>query len=98
MTAKNRGVGRYLSDDHHVASVLRAKKAQLERDERRRAHENEMSAKRSKRQSERDAEADKVKSQLVAGTESNTSDGGSPLKSAQRRENAGRGFGKYLDQ
>jgi hypothetical protein len=97
VTAKNRGVGRYLSDDHHVASVLRAKKAQLERDERRREHENEMALKRSKRQSERDTEADKVKSQLVAGAE-HGSGGGSPLKSAQRRENAGRGFGRYLDR
>ena len=92
-----KGFGRYLSDDHRVASVLRAKKAQIERDGRRREHENEMASKRSKRQSERDAEADKVKSQLVAGTESNTSGGGSPLKSAQRRENAGRGFGRYLN-
>lgn len=93
----DRGFGKYLSDDHRVASVLRAKKAQIERDERRREHENEMALKRAKREHERDAEADKVKSQLVAGAE-HGSGGGSPLKSAQRRENAGRGFGKYLDQ
>ncbi|MFT7025186.1 MAG: hypothetical protein ACJA07_004308 [Rhodococcus sp. (in: high G+C Gram-positive bacteria)] len=93
----DRGFGKYLGDDHRVASALRAKKAKVERDERRRAHENSMAIKRSKRQSERDAEADKVKSQLVAGAE-HGSGGGSPLKSAQRRENAGRGFGRYLDR
>ncbi|MGB3169955.1 MAG: hypothetical protein WBB62_10920 [Rhodococcus sp. (in: high G+C Gram-positive bacteria)] len=44
------GFGKYLGDDHRVAATLRAKKAQLERDERKRAHEVEMFAKRSKRE------------------------------------------------
>jgi len=96
VTAKNRGVGRYLSDDHHVASVLRAKKAQLERDERKREHENSMAINRSKREADRQAEADKSHgvSQVEAGR---VESGGSPIKNAQRRENAGRGFGRYLD-
>jgi hypothetical protein len=44
------GFGKYLGDDHHVATALRAKKAQLERDERKRAHEVEMASKRLKRE------------------------------------------------
>lgn len=92
----DRGFGRYLGDDHHAAATLRAKKAQLERDERRRAHENEMALKRSKREADRQAEEERVKSQLVVGTENNGS-GGSPLKTTQARANKGRGFGRYLD-
>lgn len=89
------GFGKYLGDDHRVASVLRAKKAQLERDERKRAHENEMTAKRAVRQAAREAEQSNAQAQLDAGRQSGE---GSPLKSAQRRENAGRGFGRYLDR
>ncbi|MGK2884621.1 MAG: hypothetical protein ACSLE8_07570 [Rhodococcus sp. (in: high G+C Gram-positive bacteria)] len=92
----DRGFGKYLSDDHRVAATLRAKKAQIERDERTRAHEVEMFAKRAGRQAARDAEADKSHgvSQVEAGR---VESGESPLKSAQRRENAGRGFGRYLN-
>ena len=90
-----KGFGRYLSDDHRVASVLRAKKAQLERDERKRAHELEMFAKRSKREADRQAEQSNAQAQLDAGRQVG---GGSPLKTAQERENAGRGFGRYLDR
>ncbi|WP_206511436.1 hypothetical protein [Rhodococcus sp. KRD197] len=89
-----KGFGRYLSDDHRVASVLRAKKAKIERDERRREHENEMALKRSKLEADRQAEQSNAQAQLDAGRQVG---GGSPLKSAQRRENAGRGLGRYLD-
>lgn len=90
-------MGRYLTDDFHVAQVLRAKKAQAEREELKRLHEAEMNIKRSKREADRQAEAERVKSQLVVGTENNGC-GGSPLKTATARENDGRGFGKYLNR
>ncbi|MDI6627508.1 MAG: hypothetical protein QME72_07295 [Rhodococcus sp. (in: high G+C Gram-positive bacteria)] len=92
----DRGFGKYLGDDHRVASALRAKKVQIERDERKREHENSMAIKRSKREADRQAEADKSHgvSQVEAGR---VESGGSPIESAQRRENAGRGFGRYLD-
>lgn len=51
----DRGFGRYLGDDHHAAATLRANKAQLKRDERKRAHQVEMTAERAGRQAEREA-------------------------------------------
>ncbi|RMB75975.1 hypothetical protein AYK61_04700 [Rhodococcus sp. SBT000017] len=91
------GFGKYLGDDHRIAAILRAKKSAAERDERKRAHENEMALKRSKRQAEREAAAEtaNAQTQLDAGRQSG---GGSPIKTAQARANAGRGFGRYLDQ
>ncbi len=55
-----------------------------------------MAINRSKREADRQAEADKSHgvSQVEAGR---VESGGSPIKNAQRRENAGRGFGRYLD-
>ena len=88
MTAKNRGVGRYLSDDHRAAATLRAKKAQLERDERKRAHEVEMTAKRAVRQASREAAAE-------------GSPSGRAARTAEQRQQddatrARPGFGRYL--
>lgn len=86
----DRGFGKYLSDDHRVASVLRAKKAQIERDERKRAHEVEMASKRSKRQAAREAAAE-------------GSPSGRAARTAEQRQQddamrARPGFGRYLLQ
>nr|WP_296774275.1 hypothetical protein [Rhodococcus sp. (in: high G+C Gram-positive bacteria)] len=97
MSTGRNGFGAYLSDDHQAAAQERATKAQDDRDERKREHDNAMAAKRQKREAERQAEADTSHgaSALVTGVESGEG-GGSPLKTAQRRENNGKGFGRYL--
>ncbi|MGB2947328.1 MAG: hypothetical protein WBB62_08220 [Rhodococcus sp. (in: high G+C Gram-positive bacteria)] len=84
----NRGFGRYLSDDHRVAATLRAKKVQIERDERKRAHELEMFAKRAGRQAAREAAAE-------------GSPSGRAARTAEQRQQddavrARPGFGRYL--
>lgn len=84
----DKGFGRYLGDDHHAAATLRAKKAQLERDERKRAHQVEMTAKRAGRQAERKAAAE-------------GSPSGRAARTAEQRQQddavrARPGFGRYL--
>jgi hypothetical protein len=86
----DRGFGKYLGDDHHVAATLRAKKAQIERDERKRAHEVEMFAKRSKRQSEREAAAEGSPSGRAARTAEQRQ------QDDATRARLGSGFGRYL--
>lgn len=84
----DRGFGRYLSNDHRAAVTLRATKAQLERDERRRAHEMEMTAKRAGRQAAREAAAEGSPSGRAART-----------AEQRQQDNATRarpGFGRYL--